>query len=339
MKAAVFTGPEQIAIRQVDVPEIRPGHVLVDVQACGICGSDLHAYYGEWDQRDVAHGHEFAGVVAEVGEGVEHVRPGDRVCVECFSHCGDCVYCKTGLYNLCLNRRFDAEGHGGFAEYSLVEGKAVFPIPDDMSFEQACLVEPLAVGHRAFHLTEAGGSDTVVVLGAGTIGLCTLAAAVAEGVRQTLITAKHDHQAEMAAALGADHVVRTSDDIRQVVKERTDDLGADAVVDTVALQETVAEALDLPRRKGRVVLVGGFTGPREVDLGKVIHGELIVTGSCCYGYTGMEKGFQTCIGLVHGGQLGLERLITHRYALEEIAEGFRISADKTSGAIKVMICR
>ena len=333
MKAALFGEVEEIAVHEVDKPTIRPGCVLVEVRACGVCGSDLHFYYDEWMHRDVAHGHEVGGVVAEVGEGVDHVKPGDRVTVECFSHCGECDYCKTGLYNLCANRKFDAEGHGGFAEFTLVDAKAVFPIPDTMTFEQGALVEPLAVGYRAFHLTEARSQDTVVILGAGMIGLCALASAVEAGVRETIITTKYKHQAEMAKELGAACVVRVPQgNLAEIVEERTGGVLADAVVDTVSNKETVAQALSVPRRRGRVVFVGGFTGPVEADLGKVIHSELVVTGSCCYGYTGERKDFDSCIDLIASGRFDFDRLITHRFPLDDIAEAFSIAADKTSGS-------
>ncbi|NOZ20642.1 MAG: alcohol dehydrogenase catalytic domain-containing protein [Planctomycetes bacterium] len=340
MKAALFGGVGEIEIHEVEKPTIQPGCVLIEMKACGICGSDLHFYHDEWEHREVAHGHEVTGVVVEVGEGVDNITPGDRVCVEAFSHCGHCVYCKTGLYNLCANRKFDAEGHGGFAEFTLVDAKAVFPIPDSMTFERGALVEPLAVGYRAFHLTGPRSTDTVVILGAGMIGLCALASATAAGVRDRIITAKYDHQADMTKDLGAACVVRVpGDNLEEIVKERTGGMGADAVVDTVSRKETVAQALSAPRRKGRVVFVGGFTGPVEADLGKVIHSELAVTGSCCYGYTGMQKDFDACMELIHSGRFDFDRLITHRFPLEEIAEAFRIAADKTSGSIKVMICR
>lgn len=338
MKTAIFGGVEEISIRKAAIPKVKPGCVLVAVKACGVCGSDLHFYYDEWQHGDVAAGHEFAGVVAEVGDGVERIKRGDRVCVECFSHCGECIYCQTGLYNLCVRRKFDAEGHGGFAEFSLVRERAVFPIPDAMSFEEAALVEPLAVGHHGFHLAGAGARDTVVILGAGMIGLCVLEAALAEGVKRALITAKYDHQALLAKEMGAEDVIHApGGDIRGIVKDRTKGLGADAVIDTVAHAETVAAALDVVRRKGRIVLVGGFTKPIEADLEKIIMGEVIVTGSCCYGYSGMQKDFGACIERVAQRRFDYGKLITHRFPLDEIVEAFRLAADKTRGTIKVMV--
>ena len=121
MKAGIYSGPRDIRVQEIPVPTIKPGHVLVQNKASGICGSDLHEYFGAWKQpANIASGHEFSGVVVKVGSEVTAVAKGDPVCAECFSHCGECTFCRTGLYNLCANRSYigSREGHGGFAEYA-----------------------------------------------------------------------------------------------------------------------------------------------------------------------------------------------------------------------------
>ena len=177
MKAGIYYGPQDIRVEEVDVPTVPPGHVLVDTKVSGICGSDLHTYYGEWKQPEdqIASGHELSGVVVEVGDDISEVAIGDRVCAECFYHCGKCPFCRIGLYNLCDNIQYQSRvGHGGFAEYSLLPESALFKLPECLSFEEGALVEPLAVAYRAVNRTNAGGKDRLAIIGAGTIGSVSL---------------------------------------------------------------------------------------------------------------------------------------------------------------------
>ena len=239
----------------------------MDIKCCGVCGSDLHHYRGEWKRGEYAGGHEFGGVVVEVGEGVEGFDLGDRVCVECFSHCGRCSYCVTGHYNLCDRRQYvGGKAPSGFSELAAVSASSLYKIPDTMSFEDAALVEPLAVSYRAFALTGARHRDTVAVLGSGTIGLLVTAAAKAAGVGRIIATAKYPAQADLATDLGASEVVMTSDNVVEAINTLTDGNGADAVVETIAAADNFNHAMAIARRRGTVVLVGGYWKPLEVEL-------------------------------------------------------------------------
>jgi len=343
MKAGIYYGPQDIRLEEIDVPTVGPEQVLVDTKASGICGSDLHVYYGEWEQpkAKVATGHELSGVVVEVGEDVSGVTIGDRVCVECFYHCGYCTYCKTGLYNLCDNIRYQSRvGHGGFAEYSLLPATALFKLPDSLSFEEGALVEPLAVSYRAVSRTQAGRGDRVAVLGAGTIGLFCVAVAKAAGIREVIVSAKYEHQAKLAERLGGDHVIRiTSQDVRGEARAVSGGSGVDAVVDTLASAKTFDDALAIVRKAGTVCLVGGYTGPLNVQLRPIVDKELRMVGSNCYGYTGLKTDFEASIELIASRRIDVASIVTHRFPLEEIAKAFRVAADKTSGSIKVHICQ
>ncbi len=340
MKAAIYTGIEQIAVREVEHDQPPPGFVLVDTKQTGICGSDLHSYFGNWGQsHEYAAGHETCGVVAELGEGVTKFEIGDKVAVECFSHCGTCKYCETGQYNLCFNRGGISPGmHGGFAEYTSTHQSGLFKLPERMTFEQGALVEPLAVSHRAIARTGANSRDTVAIIGGGTIGQFALADAVAAGLKETLITVKYEQQAELARALGADHIVNIGDtDVREYVKDVTNGIGFDAVVETVGGGDNFDTAMNIVRKQGAVVLVAGYYKPLEVDLSKIVWSEAFVTGSNCYGYSGMETDFEAAIELIDSGKVDATKLVTHSYPFDEIVEAFRVSADKTSGAVKVHV--
>jgi len=339
MKAAIYQNVGKIEIDEVEIPAAKPGYVLLKIKSCGICGSDLHSYFGHWGQGAKASGHEISGVVVELGEGVTEVKVGDRVCVECFSHCGKCLYCRTGAHNLCLNRASSSGGeHSGFAEYGIAHSSSLYILPEGLSFEQGVLVEPLAVSHRTLCQAQVTHRDTVLILGSGTIGLFCLAAAKAIGVRQTIISTKYEHQAQMALQLCADHVIRIKEqNLREQVKQITNNLGADVVIETIASPENFDDALSVARRKGRLVLVGGYHKPLEVNIGQVVGLEATIVGSNCYAYSGIRTDFEASINLIASGKVAAAKLVTHRFPLTEIAEAFIVAADKNSGSIKVLV--
>jgi threonine dehydrogenase-like Zn-dependent dehydrogenase len=277
--------------------------------------------------------------VAECGEGVTNVRVEDRICVECFSHCGECRFCRIGAYNLCENSRGASGGnHSGFAEYVIAHSSSLLHLPEDFSFEDSAMIEPLAVSYRAFRRTEADYQDAVLVVGSGSIGLLAVAAAKVSGVRRLIACARYDHQADMAKELGADDVIRASDqDVKEEVLKVTDRLGADAVIETTASAGGFRDALAAVRKRGAIVLVGGYHMPLEVHLGRIVGGEIRVTGSSCYGYSGMRRDFEWCMDLISSGKIPASKLITHRLPLSDIQSAFEIAADKKTGSIKVQI--
>lgn len=340
MKAAIYTGIKQIEVQEVPQTSPPPGFVTLNMRQIGICGSDLHHYFGEWHaSRDYAQGHETCGVVAELGEGVEEIQVGDRVAVECFSHCGDCIYCETGCYNHCLQRAPVSQNqHGGFAERTTVHASALFKLPNEMSFEEGALIEPLAVAYRALAQADASHADRVAIIGGGTIGQLCLAVAKAIGVKETAITVKYPQQAQLAEELGADHIVDVNNcDQSEALKDVSGGLGVDVVIETVGGAKNFDGALAAVRRRGRVVLVAGYFEPLEVNLAPVVWSEALVTGSNCYGYSGMTTDFQAAIDLVVAGKVPVTKLVTHRFPLAEIEDAFAIAADKSSGSIKVHV--
>lgn len=342
MKAAIYTGIEQISIQEVEYTPPAPGYVGIDTKQTGICGSDLHSYFGEWDQSHTnAAGHETCGTVIELGEGVTELQLGDKVAIEFFSHCGRCLHCRKGYYNHCSERQWISHNaHGGFAEYTNAHISGLFKLPESMTFEEGALVEPLAVSYRAVGLSKATYQDRVAIIGGGTIGQFALAAAVAAGAKETLITVKYDQQAQLAKELGADHVVTIGDmDLKEYVDDLTSGLGMDAVIESVGTGPNFNDAMSIVRRHGTVVLVGGYFEPLEVDLSRIVWSEASVIGSNCYGFTGMDTDFDAAIELISSGRVDATKLVTHRYPLEDVVEAFRVSADKRSGAIKVHLCQ
>ncbi len=340
MKAAIYSDIECIGIREVDYLPPAAGHVVIDTRCTGVCGSDLHNYYGHWKPRydKFAEGHEVAGVIAELGEGVTGFELGDRVTLECFTHCGECMYCRAGHYNHCQQRGlFCREGHGGFAEFTTVHQSSLFRLPESLSFEEGSLIEPLAVGHRAVAQSRVGPGASLAIIGGGTIGQFCLAVAKALGITDVAITIKYDHQAELAQSLGANHVVDVREGSLKQHADQTHSPSFDAVVETVGSASGFNDALASIRNRGTVVLLGGYHKPLEVNLGTIVGKEPIVTGSNCYGCSGMKTDFAAALDLVVSGKVDASKLVTHRFPLEAIAEAFETSADKNSGAVKVQV--
>jgi 2-desacetyl-2-hydroxyethyl bacteriochlorophyllide A dehydrogenase len=341
MQAGIYYGPCDIRLEDIEVPPLQTTHVLVDTKSSGICGSDLHRYYGRWDQPDtkVATGHELSGVVIDVGDQVSGIEVGDRVCAECFSHCGVCSYCRIGLYNLCDEIQYLSRvGPGGFAEYALLAGTSLFKLPTAVTFEEGALVEPLAVAYRAVTQAQVISQDTVAILGAGTVGLLCLAVAKSMGIHTTIISAKYAHQMRLAEKFGADHVLQAD---RQVIAREIEAItlrrGVDGVIDTIVAAQTFSEATHVVRKGGTICLVGGYTAPLNLFLGPIVSKELQIRGSSCYSYSGLDKDFDTAIDLIASKRVDALSIVTHRFPLHDIAQAFSVAADKTSGSIKVLL--
>lgn len=340
MQAGVYYGPCDIRLENIVIPNLKATHVIVDTKSSGICGSDLHRYYGRWDQpkTKVATGHELSGIVVEVGDQVSGIREGDRVCAECFSHCGVCHFCRVGLYNLCDDIQYLSQvGPGGFAEYALLAGTSLFKLPDTMTYEEGALVEPLAVAYRAVMQAKVTPLDRVVILGAGTIGLFCLAVAKSMGL-YTIITAKYEHQMSLAEKFGADQVIRSGNqELAHEIDTMTHHKGVDSVVDTIGAAQTFREATQIIRKGGTICLVGGYTDSINLFLAPIVSKELQIRGSCCYGYGSLVKDFDAAISLIATHQVDAISIVTHRFPLQDIVHAFSVAADKTTGSIKVLL--
>lgn len=340
MQAGIYYGPGDIRLEDIAIPSLQATHVIIDTKSSGICGSDLHRYYGRWDQptTKVATGHELSGVVIEAGDQVAGIDEGDRVSAECFSHCGVCQFCRVGLYNLCDDLQYLSRvGPGGFAEYALLAGTSLFKLPDQVTFEEGALVEPLAVAYRAVMQAQVTPSDRVAILGAGTIGLLCLAVAKSMGFHTT-ITAKYEHQVTLAEKFGADHVLQAGlQDPAHEIDILTHHRGVDSVIDTIGAAETFSEATQIVRKGGTICLVGGYTDSLNLFLAPIVSKELQIRGSCCYGYGSLEKDFDAAITLIATNQVDAISIVTHRFSLQDIAHAFSVAADKTTGSIKVLL--
>jgi 2-desacetyl-2-hydroxyethyl bacteriochlorophyllide A dehydrogenase len=334
MLAAFCPGKETIEVREAPVPAPGPGEVLLRVRACGICGTDLHTYRGELPlPPTVSPGHEFAGDVAALGEGVKGFETGQRVVAEPIRSCRECAYCRTGAYNLCPKRLLlGTFVSGGLAEYVPVPAYSLYPLPDAIDFELAALVEPLAVTVHGLHLVGLSYGDRVLILGSGSIGVMTALAARAMGAAEVVATYRYEHQAEAIAAAGAGRAV-PADKITSLVGE-----GPDVVVETVGGHgDTLSQAVGLVRPGGRVSLLGLFPSPPQINALTVMLNEVRVVGGITYCRPGARSDFDTALRIIAADPERARGLITHRFPLSETAEAFRTAADKSSRSLKVQV--
>ena len=334
MLAAFSGGKEKIEVRETPVPAPGPGEVLLRVRACGICGSDLHFYRGQLPMPPVVSpGHEFAGEVVEVGEGVEGFPPGRRVVVEPLRVCRRCSHCRTGNYQLCPRRvLLGTFASGGLAEYVLVPDYTLYPLPDALDFELGALVEPLAVVVHGLHLVGLAFGDRVVILGCGTIGVMTALAARALGAAEIAVTYRYEHQARAALAAGATRVV-AADDASALAGDKPD-----VVVETVGGHaETLGQAVGLVRPGGRVSILGLFTGPVQVNALTMMLNEVRTAGAITYCRSGRLTDFETALRMIEADPERARGIITHRFPLAEADQAFRTAADKSSASIKVQV--
>ncbi|HEY7622305.1 MAG TPA: alcohol dehydrogenase catalytic domain-containing protein [Solirubrobacteraceae bacterium] len=319
-----------------DVPDPRPGprDVVLDVKACGICGSDLHTYVAaQLAQEGQVMGHEFSGQVAEVGGAVEGIAVGDRVTGPPIQPCGECGACRDGRRHLCetWTTRSIAYGlPGAFAERVRIPdatlGDNVFKLPDPMTFEDGALVEPLAVGVHAVGRADTGPGDVALVLGLGTIGLQVAQVLLARGVTDVIGADLSALRRSVAAQLGVTAV--SGDELAGVAGGRP----IDVVFEATGAPALVQRAMELVRPAGTVVLIALYEEPAQIVPTLAVQKELTVRGSAIF--TAAE--FEEAVELLASGKVRGGPLITHRLALEDLGDAFEAQLDKDA-AIKVMI--
>jgi 2-desacetyl-2-hydroxyethyl bacteriochlorophyllide A dehydrogenase len=331
MLAAFCTGKETITVRETDVPRPQPGEVIVRVRACGICGTDLHFYGGSFPMPpDLSMGHEFAGEVAELGEGVTGFAVGDRVAVEPAQRCTRCEYCMAGRYHLCRKRDL-TPGSGALAEYISRPAYMLYKLPDEVDFGVGALTEPLAVCVHGLHLVNLRAGERVLVIGCGTIGLMSVLAARAMGAEVTAIF-RHDHQGVAALAAGATRIVRDGE-TRGLERE-----DIDVVVETVGGHaETLAQALGIVRPGGRISVLGVFTQSAPINALGLVLKEVTMVGGITYCRPGLRSDFDTALAILRDDPERARAIITHRFPLAEAAKAFATAADKSTKSLKVQV--
>ncbi|KAA1282810.1 MAG: Zn-dependent alcohol dehydrogenase [SAR202 cluster bacterium] len=341
MKAAFYNGNGTMIVK--DYPDLTPGpgEALIKVRSTGICGSDLNMNLDKSGPDSDPAGHEVAGEIVSVGDGVEEKHIGSRVAVEVLGSgraCQNCWYCRQGQYIHCPNRSSGMSG--GFAEYITRKIEGCYLLSDHMTWDEGALVEPLAVSIHGVRIGKMAGGETVSILGSGTIGLTAVAAAKALGAGKIFATARHPQQKKAALALGADAVsITTENNFEEMVLDATNGRGADLTIETVggSKGDTLTQAIQVTRRQGRIVILGVFYGQHEIDWTGPVLKEQTIQGSICYGIIDGRHDFESAVEILSDDDCNLSQIVTHRYSLDEIDAGFKTAYDKSSGSIKVQI--
>ena len=340
MKAGVVYGPRDIRVEEVEMPSPGPGEVLLEVKAAGVCGSDLHFHRSDAASTPTGRimgGHELSGRIAAVGEGVTRVEVGHRVGVEPLLGCGECQYCAMGYYHLC--NKLTHPG-GGFREYTVILEDKIFPLPDNVSYDEAATLDCLAVGVHAVHRGGVTITDSVAVIGDAAIGLSTLEVARAAGAKGTVLIGHHQSNLEIGKKVGADIVVNSveSDGIEDIM-QFTDGEGCDLVFETVGgMADTMETAVKITKTGGTIVVIGMFRKPVPLNFGRLMRNEIDIICSWSYSTWDGVPEFEIAMDLLARGELDAESLITHRFPIDRISEAFHAALNKgESGALKVLI--
>ncbi|MCB0539874.1 MAG: 2,3-butanediol dehydrogenase [Bacteroidetes bacterium] len=346
MKAACWYAAKDIRVEEANIPTPNDNQVKIEVKFTGICGSDLHEYtHGpqlipvdnpyplNGHQGTTTLGHEFSGVVEAVGKNVTNVKKGDRVTVEPIFRNPESPFITTGEYNLSEPLGFvGLTSNGGFAKYTVVEDYMVHKMPDKMTFEQGAIVEPAAVAAYAIHQSGMKMGDTVLITGAGPIGLLTVQVAVATGASQIFVSDISENRLKKAKEVGATHTFDARDkDIPQRIKEMTG-YGVDVFIDAAGVQASFDTGINSLRNGGTAVIVALFA--KEITHNALNHTlrELTIKGTAAY-----RNIFPQTIALINSGRLPVEKLITSVISLDEIVEkGFEALVNDPS-EVKVLV--
>ena len=338
MKAAICKKPFEITIGEVQTPAPGPDELLIQVKASAICGSDMKAYEGKHPliRLPIILGHEFAGVIVDKGSRVNGFRVGDRIVVEPSSVCGQCFFCQRMQYSLCDNlKQLGHQLPGSFAEYTVAKARFTYLLPNGTPFEKGALAQPLAISIHALHRAGVGKGQTVLILGAGTIGLLMVQLALQKGAR-VFASDLVDFKLEKAKALGAHQVWNgLSPEMMKEIKTQTKGLGADVVIEAAGSSVTIQQAFSAVRKGGTVLLLGLTGHPKEeVPLERVTLDELNLHGTMRYAM----GDFPEAIEMIHQKSIDLDSLILKRFSLVETPEVFEETFRSPQNVLKsVMI--
>ncbi len=338
MKVAVYYGPNDIRIEERPIPEIGPDEILVEMRACGLCGSDLMDWYLE-SRAPLVLGHEPAGIVVEAGNEVETFRKGEKVFVHHHVACLTCHYCIHNDYTMCEQFTKTHIIPGGFAEYFKVPAPNLkidtFKIPDEISFEEATLIEPVACCIRALRKSKIEPGDSVAIIGAGPSGIIHIILAKHFGASQVFISDFVDYRLKAAENAGASVTVNPArEDFAKRVRAETNGRGADLVIVTAPSVKAYMEALRVCR-KGGAICVFAPTSPNdkiEVSPNRLFFDEIKIIPS----YSTSHVETRMAMQLIFKGIIDAKKLITHRFPLERIAEAFK-TAKESKECLKIVI--
>jgi len=337
MKQAILMKPKTIEFSEADSPQIQAHQVLMKVKSIGICGSDVHAYYGKhpFISFPIRPGHEMAGEIVEVGTAVSGLDKGDLITVMPQVFCHQCESCKSGRYNICETLEvIGCQTKGAACEYLEVDAALVKKIPAGMTATLAATVEPAAVGVHAVRQGSGVKGKNVVVIGAGTIGNVTAQAALAEGAASVLITDISDYRLMIAKQCGISNVANTGNvSLKAAIKEAFGEEGADIFFECVGVGDTVNQAIACSKKGHDIIIVGVYGYQPDINLAWVQDRELRLIGTLMY----VEKDFQDTIDYMADERINMNPLISKTFPFDEYAEAFTYIEENRDTSLKILI--
>jgi L-iditol 2-dehydrogenase len=340
VKALVLSEYKHLEITDLPDPTPGRGEVLVSVAACGICGSDVHGYDGSSGRRipPIVMGHEAAGTIAALGDGVSGFAEGDRVTFDSTIFCGDCDKCRRGDVNLCDHREVlgvscaEFKRAGAFAEYVAVPSRVLYRLPKKLSFTEAAMLEAVSVALHGVSLAQISTGCTALVVGAGMIGLLTLQALRAAGCSRIFVTDLDSTRLKLAREVGATAVLSSEASVVEQIMQLTEGAGVDVVIEAVGRNETVKVAIESVRKGGTVVLVGNISPEVTLPLQKVVTRQIRLQGSCA-----SSGEYPRAIELLASGAIQVAPLITAIAPLEEGPRWFERLYAREPNLMKVIL--
>ena len=337
-----FGGKGNFVVQKIPFPEVFDGAAVVDIKSTGICGSDLHMTYDRTEAEIIPGGHEVAGEIVELPKDYKgNLNLGDRVAIDCIGagkSCNSCYFCLYGQFRHCINRH--EETGGAFSSFITRSPNGLFKISDDMDYNDGALVEPMAVSVHGFRFAKFTPGDSVAIIGSSTIGLSAICVAKAYGAGKIIASAKYEHQAEAAKKMGADIVVSSEEgELEEVCMQETDGIGIDVAVETIGGRSnlSLAQAAKCVKRTGKVIVLGGFRIPIEVDFLQPMIKEISFIPATCYANIDGRHDFELAVDILSNGKHPYKSIVTHNVSLENIQKGFETAYDKKTKSIKVHI--
>jgi len=341
MNALVLKEYNKFVLEDVPLPDYGVNDVLVKVEACSICGSDVHGMDGSTGRRipPIIMGHEASGIIEKVGENVKGFKAGDRVTFDSTVYCGECYFCRRGEINLCDNRRVlgvscgDYRMHGAFAEYVAVPYKILYPLPDQVSFERAAMVEPLSIAFHAVRRSPVGLNDTAVVVGTGMIGLLIIQLLKLAGCGNIIAVDMVKEKLEMAKKFGTDIGLKADEvDVAAEVYKCTGNRGADVAFEVVGIGPTLLSAIASLKKGGSLTLVGNLKPTVDFPLQSVVTRQISLYGSCA-----SAGEYPDCLDLIASSRVDVDSFISAVPPLSEGASWFERLHAGEPGLMKVIL--
>ena len=337
MKPATKTEPAEIVFNDIPIPQISGDQVLVKIKRIGVCGSDIHVYYGEHSGTGypVTQGHEVSGQVAEIGPDVKNLKVGQKVTIEPQVVCGKCYPCRHGKYNLCEKLKvMGFQTTGTASEYFAVEESKVTALPDEMDYNDGAMIEPLAVTvHAAKHYEHLEGAN-VAVLGCGPIGILLAQTCKAMGAAKVMITDVSDYRLELAKKCGVDYAINTKNvDFGDAMVEHFGPDKADVIYDCAGNNITIGQAIKYARKGSKLVLVAVFAGMATVDLFTLNDHELDLDSTMMY----RHEDYVDAIRLVNEGKIQLKPLQSKHFAFADYLDAYKYIEANKEETMKVLI--